>query len=106
MTHLHHAYMVAYIDTENPPRRLPFEFRPGDQVMVKTASLEGLMHYGAPKPMAYENIPVLLFQLVDAGYTIEPNEDRPFPGVKSFKAFSPEFVRRVREFAARELEES
>ena len=99
MTHLQPAYMVAYVDTENPPRHMPIDFPRGAQVAVRTASLDGLFHYGEPKKIAYEDIPVLLFQLADAGYTIEPG-DRLFPGIKSFKAYSPEFVRRVREFAA------
>lgn len=103
MSYLQPAYVVAYVDAENPPRRMPIDFPHGARAVVKTASLDGQFHYGEPKRMAYENIPVLLFQLADAGYTIEPG-DHPFPGIKSFKAFSPEFVRRVREFAAKELE--
>jgi len=94
------AYMVAYVDAENPPLHMPIDFPRGAQVVVRSASLEGNFHYGAPKTMSYDKLPTFMFQLIDAGYVIEPHIIYAFPGIKAFNAFSPEFVDKSRQRAA------
>lgn len=85
------AYTITYIDAENLPKSPPLEFHGGAKVLVSSYSLDGKQHFGKPKSMPYENLPLFLFQLVDAGYYIKPTE-KQWTGIRSIDAFSPDFV--------------
>lgn len=69
-----------------------------DSVLIVTFSLNGLKQPGEPREMKHENLPTLLFQLIDKGYTIVPETVQLIPGQpwKEFQAFSQAFQGRAR----------
>lgn len=61
---------------------------------VSTYDIDGNKHFGCPHRVSPEKIPVMLFQLADRGYHIQPGDKRE--GVYELLAFSPEWVERAR----------
>lgn len=73
----HPLLLISYHDQQN-------------SVLIFTYNIEGEKHFGEPREMKHENLPILLFQLADKGYLLEPKGERL--GFKQIIAHSPEYV--------------
>lgn len=88
------AYLVIYQDDSvhlDEVVRRARQSAMSAQVLVKSYSLDGKLHFGKPRKMSYENLPIFLFQCVDTGYRVQPYSDPPL-GTKGFYLFSPEYI--------------
>lgn len=66
-----------------------------DEVLVQTFSLDGKKHSGEPRKLKWADMPTLLFQLADSGYTIQQGTSHI--AFKTLNAFSRAFIEAARE---------